>query len=96
MIPEAAVEAAARGMCGTHPLAQWEHQPKTERDMLMEKARQALEAAAPYMCAHLADSDLILEILESAGVEKANQFDALVAAQKLTAWEAQSDPGRGG
>lgn len=52
--------------------------------------RAALEAAAPHMLASMAmqDSDLILSIVDAAGIEAADQFDALVAVQKLEA----SDP----
>ena len=53
MIPAEAVAAAAKGMCGTHPLSQWEHKSQTERDLLLAKASQALEAAAPHMLGSL-------------------------------------------
>ena len=50
------------------------------------EARPILEAAAPHMLASMCvrDSDLILSIVDAAGIEAANQFDALVAVQKLT------------
>lgn len=49
-----------------------------------DEIRGILEAAAPHMLAAARDSDAILNILEAAGVEKTQQFDALVAIQKLT------------
>lgn len=50
-------------------------------------ARLILKAAAPHMLAQPTQpgSDAILSILEAAGVDKADQFDALVAVQKLIA-----------
>lgn len=49
MIPPEAIEAAAKGMCGTLPLSQWDYKSQTARDLLLTKAQQVLEAAAPHM-----------------------------------------------
>jgi hypothetical protein len=53
----------------------------------LARAHASLEAAAPHLMARSSDGDLILGILESAGIEKVHQFDALVAVQKLAARE---------
>jgi hypothetical protein len=82
MISDEAVEAAA------YTVGEAVYGDLTPR----EAASQILEAAAPYMQVQAAqsDSDAILAILEAAGVDKANQFDALVAFQKLITNRSQT------
>jgi hypothetical protein len=74
---DAAVDALVASRLGDHAGISGEE--------FVEAARAALEAAAPYLSveAPTPDSGSILSILEASGVAKANQFDALVAVQKL-------------
>ena len=58
MIPEAAVEAAAKAYQSAlegagQPL--WDDLPQARRDIRLRWAKEALEAAAPHMMAALAD-----------------------------------------
>lgn len=56
VIPEAAVEAAARELKASDPTYQediWGELPYRTQDAFLASARAALEAAAPYMtCTH--------------------------------------------
>lgn len=95
-ISDEAVEAAARALYKGQPIYDevkgvitghkpWEWMDPAYQDAMLADARGALEAAAPKMQGQATqpDSDAILSILEAAGVDKADQFDALVAVRKL-------------
>ena len=53
MIPAEAVEAAARFIVRTVDERSWEHLMPSHQEWYRDKARAALEAAAPYMLAEL-------------------------------------------
>jgi flagellar biosynthesis/type III secretory pathway protein FliH len=68
VIPEAAVEAAARSLNDAFP-QMWEKMPEWAREEERKTARAALEAAAPYMLAEAWDDG------HSAGVDHADGLD---------------------
>jgi len=88
VIPEAAVEAAARAMAYVDPLwpdAEWEDVPDRLRDQARGMAGAALEAAAPYI------TEPFVEIPDAA-VEVASLKAQLARVNALAdAWEARGE-----
>jgi len=64
MIPEAAIEAAARGMhAAAHPPERWDSRPDHQQ-IYRARARAALEAASPHMGRYAYDMGYLNGVLD--------------------------------
>jgi hypothetical protein len=73
VVPEEAVEAAARVLCEQL----WENAHESQRAYARNEAREALEAAAPFIAA---------KALEDAAADAPRRHDEVISAEECRDW----------
>jgi hypothetical protein len=73
VVPEEAVEAAARVLCEQL----WENAHESQRAYARHEAREALEAAAPFIAA---------KALEDAAADAPRRHDEVISAEECRDW----------